>query len=146
MRAESVRYAGDAESLKALRQTPARRVEAIRRIAKGVAASSGIAEGRAAVLDDPQDIAAMARVPSGSVLVCRTAPPDLTIIIPRLKAMAVEHGGMLSVAAGAARSAGIPVVTGVIGLTGMVHDGDTIRVDGTRGIVEVIENTFPESL
>jgi pyruvate,water dikinase len=64
--------------------------------------------------------------------------------MPHLKALAAERGGMLSAAAAAARDHGVPAVVGAEGLTAVVNDGDILRVDGTRGVVEVIEKRSPK--
>jgi pyruvate,water dikinase len=129
----------DPERVTAQSRKPAPKVEAIRKIIKGTAASSGMAEGPAAVLTDSSDLAAIGRIPKGAVLVCASARPDLAIVIPHLKAVAAERGGMLSAAAAAARNYGVPAVVDAAGLTAIIGDGDILRVDGTQGIVEVIE-------
>lgn len=129
----------DPEKATARTRQSARKVEAIRKIVMGMAASSGIAEGPAVVLTDWSDLAVIRQIPKGVVLVCASAPPDLAMVIPTLKAMAAERGGMLSAAAGTARDYGVPAVVGAAGLTAIVNDGDILRVDGTRGTVELIE-------
>ncbi len=106
---------------------------------KGAAASPGVAEGPAVVLSDPDNLAALHRIKKGALLVCSTASRNLIAIIPRLGALATERGGTLAIASGVARDHGIPAVVGVAGLTGMIKDGDIIRVDGTKGTVEIIQ-------
>ncbi len=136
----------DTEKATTRTRKPARKVEAIRKIVKGTAASSGMAEGPAVVLTDWSDVAVFGQIPKGALLVCTSAPPDLAIVIPHLKAIAAERGGMLSAAAGTARDYGVPAVVGAAGLTAMVNDGDILRVDGTRGVVEVIEKQSLKSV
>jgi phosphotransferase system enzyme I (PtsI) len=48
-----------------------------------------------------------------------------------------ETGGGTSHAAILARSRGIPAVSGVVGITGDVHSGDLMIVDGRDGVVLV---------
>jgi pyruvate,water dikinase len=50
-----------------------------------------------------------------------------------------ETGGVLSHAAVISREYGIPAVLGVPGATEAIRDGDSIRVDGRRGTVEILE-------
>ncbi len=111
-------------------------------VIRGEAASRGVAEGRAVVLSDPDNLAALYGIREGALLVCSTASRNLTAIIPRLGALATEHGGMLAIAPGVAREHGVPAVVGAAGLTGMIKNGDIIRVDGTKGTVEII-GTWP---
>ena len=105
---------------------------------KGAAASPGVAEGPAVVLSDPDNLAALYRIKEGALLVCGTASRSLIAIIPRLGAMATERGGTLAIASGVARDHGIPAVVGAAGLTRMIRTGDIIRVDGTKGTVEIV--------
>jgi pyruvate,water dikinase len=120
-------------------QKSARKAAVIRETVHGTAASSGTAEGRAVVVTDWSDLALIGRIPRGAVLVCTSAPPDSAIIMPTLTAMAAERGGMLSATAAAARDYRVPAVVGAAGLTAIINDGDILRVDGTRGVVEVVE-------
>jgi pyruvate, water dikinase len=106
---------------------------------KGAAASPGVAEGPAVVLSDPDNLVALYQVKDGGLLVCSTASRNVIAIMPRLGALATERGGTLAAAPGVARDFGIPAVVGAAGLMGMIKNGDIIRVDGTKGTVEIIE-------
>ena len=112
---------------------------AVGKVIHGMAASFGVAEGPATILPDPDNLGAIARIPEGALLVCRTAPPDIAMIIPRIKALVAESGGMLAVTSQFARDCGVPAVMGAKGVPGMIKDGDIIRVDGSKGTVEIIE-------
>jgi pyruvate,water dikinase len=50
----------------------------------------------------------------------------------------VEIGGLFSHAATVAREYGLPSVANVEGATDLLRDGDVVRVDGSRGLVEVV--------
>jgi rifampicin phosphotransferase len=104
----------------------------------GFAAAFGTAEGPAVIVTDPSDLSSLAGIPEGAVLVSGTAHPNLTMVISRIAALVAEKGGILSVAAEAARANSIPAVVGATGLTMMISDGDTVRVDGRNGVVKVI--------
>jgi phosphoenolpyruvate synthase/pyruvate phosphate dikinase len=112
---------------------------------KGAAASLGVAEGPAVVLSDSDNLAALYRIREGALLVCNTASRNLIAIMPRLRALATERGGVLAIAPGVARAHGIPAVVGAAGLTRMIKDGDIIRVDGTKGTVEIIGTRLTKS-
>ena len=56
----------------------------------------------------------------------------------RTYAVVVERGSVLSHSAIVSRELGLPAVVSVPGLTAWLKDGDTIRVDGTTGVVRRI--------
>jgi pyruvate,water dikinase len=55
----------------------------------------------------------------------------------------VDIGGLLSHAAVVARELGIPCVMGTQHGTRVLRTGDTCRLDGSAGTVEVLERTAP---
>ena len=105
---------------------------------RGRAASMGTAIGRAAVVRSKEDLA---RVGKGSVILSEKASPHLAVVMSKACAMATECGGQAGIASGYAREYGIPAVVGVAGLTRVIKEGDLLRVDGTRGVVEIIAPT-----
>ncbi|HAR96848.1 MAG TPA: hypothetical protein DCR97_12930 [Deltaproteobacteria bacterium] len=104
----------------------------------GFAASFGTAQGPAVFVADPEDPLSLGGIPEGSVLVSQKAHPNLTMVIPRLGALVVENGGMLSTVAEAARVHAIPAVMGATGLSEKIHEGDIVRVEGRNGVVKLI--------
>jgi pyruvate,water dikinase len=58
--------------------------------------------------------------------------------------MVMEVGGMMTHGAVVAREYGIPAVVGIDHATIILKDGAYIRVDGTNGYVQVLED--PKSL
>ena len=109
---------------------------AVTAVMNGRAASPGTALGRAAVVMNMDD---MARLKKGAVIVSKTASPQLAMAIPKARGMATECGGQGAAASGFAREYGIPAVVGIAGLMKAVRDGDLLRVDGTKGTVEIVE-------
>jgi pyruvate,water dikinase len=105
-------------------------------VLEGLPASPGIAEGPAAVLTKDLDLD---RVEKGSILICAQASVRLSILLPRIKGMAADQGGILASAYTLAREYGIPAVTGTLKGTELIQDGDLIRIDGSRGRVEILE-------
>lgn len=102
---------------------------------KGIPCSQGIVEGRVKVIANIQDAE---RLEKGDILITRFTDPGWTAKFPLLAAVATETGGLLSHAAVISREYGIPAVLAVKNLTGLLVDGQLVRIDGGRGLVEVI--------
>ena len=107
----------------------------------GFAASAGTAEGIAIVLDENGDLSALSGIKKDSILVCKTMSRSLLVVIPKLKGIVAEVGGVFAVASGAARWFKVPAVVGVDGITKKIKDGDFIRINGDTGTVEIIPET-----
>jgi pyruvate,water dikinase len=71
------------------------------------------------------------------VLVCTSTDPGWTPLFVHARGVIVERGGMLSHGAIVARDFGIPAVV-LKNATRLIPDGAAIRVDGTRGRVELL--------
>ena len=80
------------------------------------------------------------------VVVARELTPSETAALQgqHVVGLALERGGATSHTAVIAKSLGIPCVLGVEGLTSQVATGDTVWVDGTRGVVVV--NPDPDTV
>jgi phosphohistidine swiveling domain-containing protein len=100
----------------------------------GVAASGGIAEGRARVVRDPAEV----DIDDGDILVCETTDPSWVSLFLVAGAVVTDHGGMLSHGPIVAREIGIPCVCGTETGTHRIPDGAQLRVNGDLGTVEVI--------
>ncbi|MBN2549574.1 MAG: hypothetical protein JXB15_10480 [Anaerolineales bacterium] len=79
----------------------------------------------------------LGRVQPGDVLVCRHLRPAWSQVFPRIAAVVIEEGGILSHGATLAREYGIPAVTNIPGVTRAVQDGWRILVDGDNGLVRL---------
>jgi phosphohistidine swiveling domain-containing protein len=103
----------------------------------GFAGAAGYVEGRVRLLDGPEqgDL-----LQPGEILVAVTTNVGWTPIFPRAAAVITDVGAPLSHAAIVARELGIPAVVGCGSATTRLHTGDRVRVDGGRGIVEIIGN------
>ena len=109
---------------------------------QGIAASagSGPAEGIAVVTNDPLDAGRrLLEMEGPAVLFTRLTDPAWSSLFRRLSAVVTELGGVISHAAIVARENGLPAVVGVPEATRRVRDGQRVRVDGSTGIVEVLE-------
>ena len=103
---------------------------------RGIAASPGVAEGRARLIADPKDLA---QVEDGEILVAASTSPSWTAVFGRVSAVVVDIGGIMSHAAIVAREYGLPTVVGTGSATKTIQTGDRIRVDGDTGVVTVAD-------
>ncbi len=99
---------------------------------KGISGSSGIAVGNVCVIHSPSEFYKMK---SGDILVCELTDPEWTPLFKLAGGVVADTGSSLSHAAIVAREFGIPAVLGVGFATSRFKDGDLIRVDGNKGIV-----------
>ncbi len=100
---------------------------------EGLAASPGIASGRVRVLQSPSEGKALQ---AGEVLVAPMTNPDWVPTIRRAAAVVTDGGGMTCHAAIVTRELGVPCIVGARTATQVLHDGDLITVDGSRGVVQ----------
>lgn len=112
---------------------PASPGESVRQSLHGFGACGGAALGNAAVV---LDVAQAGRVETGQILVTRQTDPGWATVFFLVRGLVIERGGMLSHGAIIAREYGIPAVIGVPDATRLIRDGDLLRVDGDRGLVE----------
>ena len=78
------------------------------------------------------------KIQPGEILVTVTTNVGWTPLFPLLTAIVTDVGAPLSHAAIVAREMGIPAVVGCGNATMSLQTGDRVRVDGGRGIVEVL--------
>lgn len=104
----------------------------------GFAGAAGRIEGRVRVLDGPDQ---GDQLRPGEILVAVTTNVGWTPLFPRAAAVVTDVGAPLSHAAIVARELGIPAVVGCGSATTRLRSGDRVRVDGGRGVVEILEQT-----
>lgn len=103
---------------------------------KGYAASKGVHTGTVKIVRDQNDFS---KVEKGDVLVCKTTLPPWTVLFSISGAVITDAGGILSHAGTVAREYKLPAVLGTKVATQMLQDGDTVRVDGTNGVVYIVK-------
>jgi len=103
---------------------------------KGLPGSAGQAEGRVRIVISPEE---GWQLQPGEVLVAVTTNVGWTPIFPRTAVVVTDVGAPLSHAAIVAREMGIPAVVGCGNATMLLKTGDFVRVDGGRGIVEILK-------
>jgi pyruvate,water dikinase len=98
----------------------------------GMPGSPGIVEGPVRIIRDPAEFE---RLVAGEVLVAPFTNPSWTPLFQRAAAVIVDSGSAASHAAIVAREYGIPAVMSTVTGTQVLHDGERVRVDGSRGLV-----------
>ncbi len=103
---------------------------------RGLGVSPGRVTGTARVLLDPRDGCTL--VP-GEILVAPFTDVAWTPLFLNAAGLVVDVGGLLSHGSIVAREYGIPAVVGVGDATRRIRTGDRIEVDGSGGVVTVLE-------
>jgi len=101
----------------------------------GLAVSAGTVEGRARVILDMAD----ADLEAGDILVTAFTDPSWSPLFVAIRGLVTEVGGLMTHGAVIAREYGLPAVVGVEEATRLIRDGQRIRVHGTAGYVEILE-------
>ncbi|MEZ0106728.1 phosphoenolpyruvate synthase/pyruvate phosphate dikinase [Catenulispora sp. EB89] len=101
----------------------------------GLAVSSGTVEGRARVVVDM----AQADLGADDILVTAYTDPSWTPLFVTIKGLVTEVGGLMTHGAVVAREYGLPAVVGVENATRLIRDGQQIRVNGTDGYIEILD-------
>lgn len=106
---------------------------------KGFAGAAGCVEGIVRRIDRVED---GDQIQPGEILVTTITNVGWTPLFPRLAAVVTDVGAPLSHAAIVARELGIPAVVGCGNATMLLKTGDRVRVDGGRGIIEILNGQF----
>ncbi|MHB8890964.1 MAG: PEP-utilizing enzyme [Candidatus Limnocylindrales bacterium] len=102
----------------------------------GIGGSPGVVEGVARVVlrEDQFDM-----VQAGDILVCQMTNPAWVVLFTKIVGLVTDAGGTVSHPAVLSREFGIPAVVGTSVGTEKIKNGDRIRINGTTGVVEIIE-------
>jgi phosphohistidine swiveling domain-containing protein len=102
---------------------------------KGIGGSPGVVEGTARVVlhEDEFDL-----VRAGDVLVCHMTNPAWVVLFTKIAALVTNAGGITAHPAVLSREFGIPAVVGTQNGTERIKNGDRVRVDGGKGVVEIL--------
>ncbi|WP_246105308.1 PEP-utilizing enzyme [Sporomusa termitida] len=107
----------------------------------GIPVSAGIVEGRARVILKPEQ----AKLDKGDILVAAFTDPGWTPFFVSASGVVTEVGGLMTHGAIVAREYGIPAVVGVQQATSLIREGQRIRVNGTKGYIELLDDLPPAS-
>lgn len=103
---------------------------------QGFPGCPGVSEGRASVVLDSHDPTALS---PGDVLVAPVTDPSWTPLFVPAAGVVVDVGAALSHAIIVSRELGIPCVVSATDATRRIPDGALLRVDGSSGMVTVLE-------
>ncbi|MCF4966219.1 glycerol-3-phosphate acyltransferase [Nostoc sp. CMAA1605] len=109
-------------------------------ILQGIPASHGQAEGRIKVVRSLQNLP---EIDKDTILVVPYTDSGWAPLLVRAGGLIAEAGGRLSHGAIVAREYGIPAVMDVKGATWILQDDQRVRIDGSRGIVELSNDLRP---
>jgi phosphoenolpyruvate synthase/pyruvate phosphate dikinase len=102
---------------------------------KGAGASVGLATGKAHLIRSLKEAKDLQR---GEVIVTAMTRPEMGAALDRAAAFVTDEGGLLCHAAIISREMKKPCVIATGNATKVLHDGDLVEVDGSRGTVRII--------
>ena len=103
---------------------------------EGLGGSPGVVEGIARVV---LTVEQFDHVRKGDIVVCQMTNPAWVALFTKMAGLVTDAGGLTSHAAVLAREFAIPAVIGTSSATRTITDGDRIRVNGTTGVVDIVE-------
>lgn len=103
---------------------------------RGHPGSAGVVTGRARIIGSITDAD---KLEPGEILVAPTTAPPWTPLFAVAGGIVTDTGGILSHCAVVAREYQIPAVVGCGNATSVIRDGQTIEVDGTQGVVRLLD-------
>ncbi len=106
-------------------------------LVKGTAVSFGTVSGRARVVYSSEE--ARQKIKPGDILVTSMTRPDFVPFMEIAAAIVTNEGGITCHAAILSRELQIPCVVGTRIATRVINDGDIIEVNGTHGIIYILE-------
>jgi rifampicin phosphotransferase len=101
----------------------------------GVPISPGVVRGRVKIFRHATD----KQLLPGEILVARATDPGWTPLFINARGIILEIGGALQHGAVVAREYGIPCVSGLDDATSKLSDGQLVEVDGSHGIVRILD-------
>ncbi len=104
---------------------------------EGIGGSPGVIEGIARVVLREEQFD---EVRAGDILVCHMTNPAWVVLFTKIAGLVTNAGGLTAHPAVLSREFGIPAVVGTQDATTRIATGDRIRVDGSSGVVEVLDS------
>jgi pyruvate, water dikinase len=112
-------------------------------VLNGIPASGGVVSAFAWVVPTQPPF----EVPSGSILVASHILPEMLVGLNPIAGILTEQGGATSHGAILARELGIPAIVGVANATKLIQSGESLRLDGDRGWVQIRQTEqIPEQM
>ena len=114
-----------------------RRNEPTSMVLRGFAVSPGRVSAPASVVLSPADFF---RMEQGTILVCPTTTPAWTPLFSQARGLVTDVGGVLAHGSISAREYAIPAVLGTGQASQRIRHGQSVTVDGDRGLVFLKES------
>lgn len=107
---------------------------------RGIPCSNGIVTGEALVITNVNE----AKDVKDKILITKMTDPGWVFLLATAKGVIAEKGSLLSHTAIISRELKIPSIVGVDKLLNTIKSGDKIEMDGTTGIIKIIEKNNAE--
>lgn len=101
-------------------------------LVKGAVASPGVRFGRVVIIHSHRD---NDLVQTGDILVTEMTTPDFAPAMKRAAAIVTDKGGRTCHAAIVSRELGVPCIVGSMNATKVLHTGQEVTVDASKGVV-----------
>ena len=115
---------------------------ALSSVLSGLPVSPGQVQGRVMVLDRPED---SDRMQEGVILVTPSTDTAWFSAFLKARGLIIETGGLLSHGSIITREFGLPAVANIPHATNRFHDGDLVLLDGSTGLVQILDPVTFES-
>ena len=103
---------------------------------QGFGGCPGVTEGIARIVIDPSTPGSLG---TGDILIAPLTDPSWTPLFVPAEAVVVDVGGQMSHAVIVSRELGMPCAVAVTDATRKIKDGSRIRVDGSSGVVTILD-------
>jgi pyruvate,water dikinase len=111
-----------------------------RRVLSGIAVTSAVMEGRVRRADELIELLnGDGELGPETILVTPSLEPSWAVVFPRVGGVVAEVGGELSHASILLRESRKPALVDVTGACRALKTGDRVRLDGVRGVVELLD-------
>ncbi len=107
-----------------------------KKIFHGIPVSSGTAEGNVRIVADKASFRSFKK---NEILVTPFLTPDYASVVHRAAGVVADVGALMSHAAVVVRELHIPCLVGTKDAANILQNGDRVRLDAQRGIVEVVQ-------
>lgn len=103
----------------------------------GIPVSPGVCIGRVKILNHPEECSELWQ---GDILVTKSTNPAWTPLFLKIGGLITETGGPISHKSVVAREYGVPAIAGVTDAIKRFRNGQTIRINGETGRIDIISS------
>lgn len=104
---------------------------------QGIGCSAGIIQAKVKLVHHAAEFQTL----DGQIMATYATDPGWVVLFPSASGILTERGSLLSHAAIVSREMGIPCIVGIGSLMQQLHDGDELIMDGSTGVVKIIQRT-----